>query len=222
MAKCGEKFSEEEHTHGDDSPGVVDDGEELERRLPRGEREDSIGAIPRSAFTIDQLRWTKEGGGASVVRCEFAPTGTPSGRGMRSAIVAVTVDIRNQIDEGGNRLWSITDSPVPGNRAHAEIQREPRGRRPKRTERELLIEAWKGASTLLSDLKKQDPNGKPIIKLLRELGIEIHWQSGKNASLTRVVQVESLDEAARACVAAGIFASGDSEQVLRRLKIVEG
>lgn len=222
MAKRGEKFLEEERTHGDDSPGIIDDCEELERRLPPGEREDSIGAIPRAAFRIDQLQWTKERGGASVVRRKFAMAEILRGQKEQNTITATTCDIRDQIDECGDRLWCVTDSPVPKDRAHAEIHREPRGSRPKRPERDLLIEAWKGASTLLSNLRKQDPNGEPVVKLLRELGIEIHWQSGKDASLTRVVQVESLDEAARACVAAGISASGDAEQVLRELKIVEG
>ena len=41
-------------------------------------------------------------------------------------------DIRKMTDEKENRLWSVTDRPVPGNRAHAEIQYEPRGKTPGR------------------------------------------------------------------------------------------
>ena len=63
MARHGEKFLEEERTCGARSPGIVEDDEELERRLPlEGKR------LSAARFRRD-FRWTEKEGGASVNRC---------------------------------------------------------------------------------------------------------------------------------------------------------
>lgn len=109
---------------------------------PPGAQETGDGAIPVAAFPRRALRWTGEEGGASVDRCRHAQSGTADRR-KRSTIRARAGDIRKLADEEGNRLWSVTDRPVPGNRAHAEIQREPRGKMPGRAERARFMEAWR-------------------------------------------------------------------------------
>ena len=107
---------------------------------------------------------------------------------------------------------------MPGNPAHAEIQREPRGKMPDRAERDRHIEVWRGAAALLTTLKKKDPLGKPELQLAPDTGVEIHWRSGRSNNLGRVVQVESVAEAVRAYVAAGILAEADAVQEQRRLE----
>lgn len=82
------------------------------------------------------------------------------GRGMRGTIKARTAEIRMLSDAEGHRLWSVTDRPAPENPAHAEIQREPRGKMPGREERDRFVEVWRGAAVLLTTLKKEDPFGQ--------------------------------------------------------------
>lgn len=207
----------EEQTHGAQSPGVVEDDEELERRLPPGERETGGGAIPQAAFPRRDLQWTEEEGGASVDRSRYAQGGIAGRRGTRGTIKAKAGDIRELTDADGNRLWSITDRPMPGNRAHAEIRREPRGRMPGRAERDRFMEVWRGAAGLLTTLKEKDPPGKPELQLAPDTGVEIHWRSGRDGNLRRVVQVESVAEAVRAYVGAGIVTESDAAAEQRRL-----
>ena len=218
MARRGEKFPKEKRTHGAQSPGAVEDDEELERRLPPGERETGGGAIPRTAFPRRELQWTEEEGGASVDRSRYVQGGIAGWRGTRSTIKAKAGDIRRLTDAEGNRLWSITDRPVPGNRAHAEIQREPRGKMPGRAERDRFMEVWRGAVVLLTTLKEEDPLGEPKLQLVPDAGVEVHWRSGRDGSLRRVVQVESVAEAVRAYVGAGIVAEADEAEKQRRLE----
>lgn len=206
MAKRGEKFPEEERTHGAFSPGVVTDDEGLERRLPPGARETPDGTIPRAAFPRRELQWTKDEGGASVDRCRFVD-GISGRQAIRSTVTAKAEDIRNQTDQEGNRLWSITDRAISDNRAHAEIQREPRGKMPGRAERDRFLELWRGATALLTNLKAQDPHGEPNLQLVPDAGLEVHWRSGQSGILRRVLQVESVAEAVRAYVGAGIVAA---------------
>ena len=218
MARRGESFPEEEQTHGTLSPGVVTDDEDLERRLPPGAQETRSGAIPQAAFQRRELQWTEEDGGASVDRCRFAHRGFSGRRAVRSTIRARTEAIRRQTDGTGNRLWSITDRPVAGNRAHAEIQREPRGKMPGRAERNQLLEVWRGATGLLTVLKAQDPEGSPELQLIPETGVEIHWRPGRNGNLKRILQVESVAEAVRAYVGAGIIAATEAAAEQRKLE----
>lgn len=218
MVKRGEKFPDEKEIHGRGSPGVVDDNELLERRLPPGPHEFRSGAVPRQAFTLRELQWTEDEGGASVVRIQYAQGGNTGRRGERSTIAAKARDIRSLADTAGNRLWSIIDRPTPDNPAHAEIQREPRGMKPRRSERDLFLEAWRGADALLENLRAKDQQGEPKLKLVRGIGIEIHWCSGDDGELTRVIQVESVFEAVRAYVAAGILQEQDAPEEVRRLR----
>ena len=175
MAKRGERFSEEERTHGALSPGTVADDEGLERRLPPGGRESRGDIILQAAFTRRELQWTEEEGGASVDRRRFASE-VSNRRAIRNTITAKAEDIRRQTDGEGNRLWSITDRPVPGNSAHAEIQREPRGKMPGRAERNRLLEVWRGATALLTELRAQDPRGVPELQLVPDTGVVVHWR----------------------------------------------
>ena len=218
MVRRGEKFPEEEHAHGAQSPGVVQDDEQLERRLPPGERETDDRAIPPAAFPRRELRWTREEGGASVDRSRYAEGGIAGRRGMRGAIEASAGDIRKLTDEKGNRLWSVTDRPVPGNRAHAEIQYEPRGKTPGRAERARFMEAWRGAIALLTACKEEDPQGTPELRLAPGAGVEIHWRSGRDNKLSRVLRVESVAEAVRAYVGTGIVTEADAAEERRRLE----
>ena len=218
MAKRGERFPEEKRTHGTRSPGVVENDEEVERRLPPGERETGDGAIPQAAFPRRELRWTEEEGGVSVDRSRYAQSRIAGQRGRRSTIKAKAGDIRRLTDTEGNRLWSITDRPEPGNRAHAEIQREPRGRMPGRAERDRFMEVWRGAIGLLTTLKEEDPPGKPELQLVPDTGVEVHWRSGHDGNLRRVVQVESVAEAVRAYVGAGIVTEEAAAEEQRRLE----
>lgn len=216
MVKHGDMFPEEERTHGVQSPGVVEDDEELERRLPPGET--SAGEAPAAAFPLSSLRWTAKNGGASVHRSRYAQ-GTISGhRGPRGTIKATAGDIRKLTDREGNRLWSITDRPVADNRAHAEIQREPRGKMPNRSERRRFLEAWRGAVVMLAMLKRDDPLGEPELRLLPDSGVEVHWRSSFDESPRRIVQVESVAEAVRAYVGAGILTAGEAEQEQHKLE----
>ncbi len=166
MARRGESFPEEEQTHGALSPGVVTDDEDLERRLPPGAQEAHSGTIPQAAFQRRELQWTEEDGGASVDRCRFVHRGFSSRRAVRNTIKARAEQIRRQTDGTGNRLWSITDRPVPGNPAHAEIQRQPRGKMPGRAERNQLLEVWRGATGLLTVLKAHSALGSSSSRLL--------------------------------------------------------
>ena len=161
---------------------------------------------------------TEEDGGASADRCRFAHRGFSGRRAVRNTIRARTEDIRRQTDETGNRLWSITDRPVAGNPAHAEIQREPRGKMPGRAERNQLLEVWRGATGLLTVLKAQDPEGSPELQLIPETGVEIHWRPGRNGNLKRILQVESVAEAVRAYVGAGIIAATEAAAEQRKLE----
>lgn len=137
---------------------------------------------------------------------------------MRGTIKAKTEEIRTLTDAEGHRLWSVTDRPVPGNPAHAEIQREPRGQMPGRAERNRFIEVWRGATLLLATLKKEDPMGKPELQVAPNTGVVLHWRTAKDGSLTRVGQVESVAEAIRAYVGAGIVAVADAPEEQRRLE----
>ena len=218
MAKRGEKFPEVDRKHGPESPGPVQDDEELERRLPPGEQETENRAIPDTAFQRRELRWTEEEGGASVDRSRYAQGGVAGRRGTRSTIKTTARIIRGQTDESGDRLWSITDRPVPGNPAHAEIRREPRGKMPSKAERRQLMEAWRGATTLLRDLKEKDPAGKPEVHLVPRTGLKLQWRSGQDNSLKGVVRVESVAEAVRAYVGACIMTEAEATQEQRRLE----
>ena len=217
LARRGEKFPEEQRSHGAQSPGVVEDDEELERRLPPGGRETG-GSLPQAAFQRRELRWTEEEGGASVERSLYAQVGIAGRRGTRGTIKARAGDIRSLTDAEGNRLWSITDRPLPGNSAHAEIQREPRGKMPSRAERSQLLEVWRGATVLLMKLRELDPRGRPELQLVPDAGVEIHWRSGRNGNLNRVLQVESVAEAVRAYVRAGIIAKADAVEEQHKLE----
>ena len=210
MAKREEKFPEEERTHGAQSPGVVQDDEELERRLPPGEREIGDAPLPQSAFTRRDLQWTKANGGASVERSQYAQGQLSGRRGARGTIRAKAGDIRRLTDAEGNRLWSITDRPVPENWAHAEVQREPHGKMPGKAERDRFMEVWRGAIALLKTRKKEDPSGKPELVVVPDRGLELHWRSGRDDRQRRVVQVESVAEAVRAYVGAGLLSEADA------------
>ncbi len=216
--RVGRKFPEEKRTHGAQSPGVVQDGEELERRLPLGTRETGASPVPVAPFTRRDLQWSEAQGGASVDRCRYAQVEAPGPREPRGTIKAKSGDIRRLTDALGIRLWSITDRPVPGNRAHAEIQREPRGRKPGREERAQFMEVWRGAAALLRTQKGEDPLGKPELRLVRDTGLEIHWRSGHDGQLRRVVQVESVAEAVRAYIGAGLLSEADAAQEQRILQ----
>ena len=217
LARRGEKFPEEKRTHGAESPGVVEDDEELERRLPPGGR-DISDFLPQAAFQRRELQWTEEEGGASVDRSLYAQGGIAGRQGARGTIKAKVEDIRSLTDAEGTRLWSITDRPLPGNSAHAEIQREPRGEMPSRAERRQLLEAWRGATALLLKLRERDPRGRPELQLVPNAGVEIHWRSGRNGDLSRVLQVESVAEAVRAYVRAGVISESGAVEEQRRLE----
>lgn len=218
MVKRDERFPDEQVKHGKGSPGIVDDDELLERRLPPGSHEFCSGMVPRQAFTRRELQWTEDEGGASVVRIQYAQGGNAGHQGERGTITARTRGIRCIADSAGNRLWSIIDRPTLDNPAHAEIQREPRGTKPGRSERDQFLEAWRGADALLKNLRTDDPDGEPELKMVHGTGIEIHWRSGNDGELTRVIQVESIFEAVRAYVAAGILREQDALEELRRLR----
>lgn len=200
MVKRGAKFPEEELAGGPDSPGVVEDNEVLERKLPPGNMETSKGEIPREAFTRRDLKWTEECGGASVDRSRHALRGIAGRRGMRNTITAVAGDIRNQTDAPNS--W---ESRARLNSARAARQ-----------ERDRLIEIWRGAIIALRELKKNDPSGEPALKLAQEIGIEIHWKSGRDGGHKRVIQISSVSEAVQAFVAAGIVTPEKAAEEQRR------
>ena len=139
-------------------------------------------------------------------------------RGSRGTIKARASDIRKLTDAEGNRLWSIIDQPKLDNQAHAEIQREPRGTMPSRAERERFIAVWRGAIALLTMLREKDPLGKPELQLVPDTGLEIHWRSGNDDHLRRVIQVESVAEAMRAYIGAGLVSETDAAQEQGRLE----
>ena len=89
---------------------------------------------------------------------------------------------------------------------------------PSRADRSQFLEAWRGAIALLTKLRKQDPLGKPELQLMLNTGVEIHWQSGQDGNLTRVVRIESVAEAVRAYVCAGIIAEAEAVEEQHRLE----
>ena len=89
---------------------------------------------------------------------------------------------------------------------------------PGRAERDRLLEAWRGAPALLKELRAQDPHGRPELRLLPETGIEIHWRSGGSGNLRRILQVESVAEAIRAYVGAGIIKAADASVERNKLE----
>lgn len=139
-------------------------------------------------------------------------------RGSRGAIKARANDIRKLTDAEGNRLWSVIDRPRLDNQAHAEIQREPLGKMPSRAERERFIAVWRGAIALLTTLREKDPLGKPELQLVPDTGLEIHWRFGTDDHLQRVIQVESVAEAMRAYIGAGLVSKADAAQEQGRLE----
>ena len=70
----------------------------------------------------------------------------------------------------------------------------------------------------MKNLRTKDPDGEPELKMVRGTGIEIHWRSGNDGELTRVIQVESVFEAVRAYVAAGILREQDASEESHRLR----
>ena len=80
------------------------------------------------------------------------------------------------------------------------------------------MEVWRGATALLRTQRQEDPLGKPELKLLPNTGLEIHWRSGRDGHLWRVVQVESLAEAVRAYIGAGLLPQADAAQEQARLE----
>ena len=169
------KFPEEERAHEAQSPGVVEDDKELERRLPPGARENDGGTIPLAAFPRRELRWTGEEGRASVDRSRYAEEGIAGRRGMR-------------------------------------------GKMPGRAERDRFMEAWRGATALLTTLKEEDPPGKPELRPAPDAGVDIHWRSGRDDKPRRVLRVESVAEAIRAYVGAGFVTEADAAEERRRLE----
>ena len=89
---------------------------------------------------------------------------------------------------------------------------------PSRAERSQLLEVWRGATVLLMKLRELDPRGRPELQLVPDAGVEIHWRSGRNGNLKRVLQVESVAEAVRAYVRAGIIAKADAVEEQHRLE----
>ena len=89
---------------------------------------------------------------------------------------------------------------------------------PARSERNQLMEVWRGATALLTTLNEEDPRGRPELQLAPDTGVEIHWRSGQDGNLRRVVQVESVAEAVRAYAGAGIVTEADVAEEQRRLE----
>ncbi len=89
---------------------------------------------------------------------------------------------------------------------------------PGREERDRFVEVWRGAAVLLTTLKKEDPLGRPELQVAPDVGVALHWRSARDDELTRVVQVESVAEAVRAYVGAGIVAEADATKEQRRLE----
>ena len=71
---------------------------------------------------------------------------------------------------------------------------------------------------LLTTLKEEDPLGRPKLQLAPDAGVEVHWRSGQDGNLRRVVQVESVAEAVRAYVGAGIVTEADAAEEQRGLE----
>ena len=79
------------------------------------------------------------------------------------------------------------------------------------------MEVWRGATVLLATLRDEDPLGRPELHWVPDIGVEVHWRSGRDGSLRRILQVESVAEAVRACVGAGIVTEADAAEEQRRL-----
>lgn len=71
---------------------------------------------------------------------------------------------------------------------------------------------------MLTELRARDPRGGPELQLLAETGVEVHWRSGLDGNLRRVLQVESVAEAVCAYVHAGIMKEADAVDEQRRLE----
>ena len=89
---------------------------------------------------------------------------------------------------------------------------------PSRAERDRFMEAWRGATALLTALKEGDPLGKPELRLAPDAGVVVHWRTGRGNKLRRVLQVESVAEAVRAYVGAGFVTEADAAEERRKLE----
>ena len=186
----GEKFPGELRTHGGsevESPGVVEDNERVERRLPpRGERSDREEGIPKSTFPRDDLTWTDEEGGASVTRLKYAPEGSQGWRGGRHTATTRVREIRDLTDDEGMRLYSVEDRPIQDDPAHAEISYEPKGGVPTQAERDQLLKVYRSCKEELLRLKEKDPEGTAKVSWTGEEGARITWRWGTTGEVEHV------------------------------------
>lgn len=60
--------------------------------------------------------------------------------------------------------------------------------------------------------------GKPELQVVTDVGVVLRWRSARDDEATRVVQVESVAEAVRAYVRAGIVAEADATKEQQRLE----
>lgn len=216
MAKKGELFPEERRPSVEGAPGTVGDDEELERRLPRagafGE-----GDVPVDAFTRGHLTWRNGEGGASVHRSAHVQASVGGRRGKRGTIKAKTGDIRAQVDADGDRKWHVVASPQEEDPSHAEIYRDPPGRRPTAREREDFLAVWKTTEENLRFCRMKMPDGRATVAASGDGGVRLQWRA-KSELVTPVGQVESIREAVNALIRAEVISESDADAEQKRLE----
>ena len=216
MAKEGELFSDERHPWVDGAPGTVGNDEDLERRLP-GAGSFGEGDVPADAFTRGHLTWKEEEGGASVHRSAYVQSSVGGRRGRRGTIRARAGDIRMQVDADGDRKWHVVASPQEDDPSHAEIYRDPPGKRPTGREREDFLALWKTTEEQLRSCRMEMPDGRGTVAAGGDGGVRLQWQA-KSGPVIPIGQVESIREAVNALIRAEVIPESDAQAEQRRLE----
>lgn len=216
MAKKGELFPEEIRPSVDGVPGMVGDDEELERRMP-GTSAHGEGEVPVDAFTRRHLTWKDGEGGASVHRSAHVKASVGGRRGTRGTMKAKAGDIRAQVDDAGDRKWQVVASPQEDDPSHAEIYRDPPGKRPSARDREDFLAVWKTTVQELRRCKIEAPDGRATVAASGDGGVRLQWRA-KSGQVTPVGQVESIREAVSALIRAGFIAESNADAEQKRLE----
>ena len=214
MARRGELFPDETRPAHGATPGTIDDDEELERRVAGS---GALDEVPTVAFTRSQLTWNGSNGGASVHRTNFVQAAVGGRRGRRGTIKARTGDIRAQADDSGNREWHVVPSPQEDDISHAEIYRDPRGKRPSGRDREDFLAVWNTVAQELRLCKGQMPDGQAKVSANEDGGVRLLWEA-RSGQTRPVGQVESIREAIGALVRADIILPSDAKAERERLE----
>ena len=213
-ARYGELFPDEIHPANSVTPGTIGNDEELERHVPDTA---DVDEVSKAHFTRDELMWTHLDGGASVNRTGLIRNTVGGRRGMRGTIKARVGDIREQVDDHGNRKWHVVPSPRGDDASHAEIYRDPQGKRPTRLERRDFVALWSSVVEELRRCKLQIPDGQVTVSAKGAGGVRLLWKA-ESGETRPVGQVRTISDVMKALIKAGVISESDSDAERDRLE----